>query len=133
MSIWIFGTVVMSPVFIAIAVRRNRRLVSRERSATVHLEVDPLGVRRVLADGREERVDWADVKEVEVLTARKGPHGRYGGVVILSCDEAHGCLVPLDQLDDSGVVEALTRLPGFDVRKLISAMEAKPPKLTRVW
>ena len=44
-------------------------------------------MRRVLADGREEGVDWVDVTEVEVLTAKSGPHADSGGVVIVAGDD----------------------------------------------
>ncbi len=74
-----------------------------------------------------------DVTEVEVLTAKSGPHAGSGGVVIVSGDEDHGCLVPIDRLEDSGVAEALTRLPGFDSRRLVEALSEKPPKRTVCW
>jgi len=68
-----------------------------------------------------------------VLTAKSGPHAASGGVVIVSGDEEHGCLIPLDRLDDTGVAEALTHLPGFDSRRLIEALRQKPPKRTVCW
>jgi hypothetical protein len=133
MSIWILAVVGLSPIFVWRAVARNQARIAQQRSAAVELEVDALGVRLVRADGREEQVDWAEVKEVEVLTAKWGPHAPSGGVVILWCDEERGCLVPISKVYDSGVAEALTRLPGFDIRKLVAAIDEKPPKLTRVW
>jgi hypothetical protein len=132
-SVWVVAFLTFGAVFGFLAVLRNQRRIAAERSSTVQLHVDGLGVRRVLADGREEGLDWSELTEVEVLTAKHGPHGRYGGVIILSGDEERGCLVPIDQLDTSGVLEALTRLPGFDVRRLTAAMEESPPKLTSCW
>ncbi len=81
------------------------------RSETVELRVDAFGVRRVLADGREEGVDWSDVTEVEVLTAKSGPHKASGGVVIVAGDEESGCLVPLDQLEPSGLADDAPAAP----------------------
>jgi hypothetical protein len=129
----LLGTLLFAPFFVLIAVSRNHKKLSALRSGTTELRVDEFGVHRTLADGREEGVDWVDVTEVEVLTAKSGPHAASGGVVILSGDELHGCLVPLDRLEDSGVAEALTRLPGFDSHRLVSALTEKPPKRTVCW
>lgn len=133
MNVWLYVLLLLAPIFVLVGVFRNQKRVSTLRSETVDLRVDAFGVRRVLADGREEGVDWADVTEVEVLTANSGPHGASGGVVIVSGDEAHGCLVPIDRLQDSGLAEALTHLPGFDSRQLIEALVAKPPTRTMCW
>jgi hypothetical protein len=129
----LLGTLLFAPFFVLMAMSRNNKKLSALRSSTTELRVDEFGVRRTLADGREEGVDWVDLTEVEVLTAKSGPHARAGGVVILSGDELHGCLVPLDRLEDSGVVEALTRLPGFESQRLVAALSEKPPKRTVCW
>src|SRR6478736_7525323 len=112
----------VAPFFVIIGVFRNQKRLSKIRSETVELEVDVFGVRRVLADGRREGVDWLDVTEVEVLTTNSGPHGASGGVIIVAGDEEHGCLVPIDQLQSSGLAEALTYLPGFDMGRLLAAI-----------
>jgi len=90
-------------------------------------------VHRILADGREEGVDWSDVTEVEVLTAKTGPHKASGGVVIVAGDEQSGCLVPLDQLEPSGLATMLQQLPGFDSVALTKAVLANPPTRTSCW
>jgi hypothetical protein len=133
MNIWIFGLLLMAPVFVVMAVSRNQRRISEIRAVTMDLRIDEFGAHRVLADGREEGVDWVELTEVDVLTAKKGPYGAAGGVVILCGDEEHGCLVPIDRLDDSGLAEALVRLPGFDMRRLLAALEEAPPKRTICW
>jgi hypothetical protein len=129
----VLGTLLFAPFFVLIAVSRNHKKLSALRASTTELRVDEFGVHRTLADGREEGVDWVDVTEVEVLTAKSGPHGAAGGVVIVSGDELHGCLVPLDRLQESGLVEALTHLPGFDSQRLVTALTEKPPKRTICW
>jgi hypothetical protein len=68
-----------------------------------------------------------------VLTAKSGPHADSGGVVIVAGDAEHGCLVPIDELQTSGLAEALTRLPGFDSARLIEALTAKPPSRITCW
>ena len=131
MSIWLV-VLVLVPAGV-VAVLRNEAKRRRARSATVELDVGPLGVRRVLADGREESVDWAELDVVEVVRASMGPHRDTGGVILLGAGPERGCLVPLDRAGDSGVVEHLAALPGFDVPALVAAMEARPPKRTEVW
>jgi len=133
MNAWVAALIMLGPIFVLIAVFRNQKRVSRLRSETVELTVDAFGVRRVLADGREEGVDWLDVTEVEVLTAKSGPHAESGGVVIVAGDEEHGCLVPIDRLQSSGLAEALTHLPGFDSFRLMEAITAKPPARITCW
>lgn len=125
--------VLVAPIAIFVAVMRNRGLQREVRSATVDLRVDEFGVRRELADGRTEEVDWGEVQEVSVLVADRGPHRRSGGVVVLYGDEARGCLVPLDRVGDSGLLEALARLPGFRTELFVEALGAKPVVQTTVW
>jgi len=132
-NVWFTVLLFLGPIFVLMAVLRNSKRVSLLRSETTELCVDEFGVRRILADGREEGVEWGEVTEVEVLTSNSGPHGPSGGVVIVAGDESHGCLVPLDRLQDSGLAEALARLPGFDSRKLLDALVAKPPSRTVCW
>src|SRR3954463_1750367 len=110
----------VTPFFVIVAVFRNQKRLSKIRSETVELEVDVFGVRRVLADGRREGVEWLDVTGVEGLTTNSGPHGASGGVIIVAGDDENGCLVPIDQLQTSGLAEALTYLPGFDIGKLLA-------------
>jgi hypothetical protein len=130
---WIAVLLMLGPIFVILAVLRNQKRISVLRSETVELRVDGFGVRRVLADGREEGVDWSDVSEVEVLTTNSGPHAATGGVVILAGDAENGCLVPIDQLQSSGLAEALTHLPGFDSIRLMDALTAKPPSRVTCW
>jgi hypothetical protein len=95
--------------------------------------VDEFGTRREMADGREEQVDWNELTEVEVLTAATEPYKANGGVVILAGDAEHGCLVPIDSVGSSGLVERLAVLPGFDVNLFVEALQKKPPSRTTCW
>ena len=123
----------VAPIAIIVAVSRNRRLQRKVRSATVELVVDEFGVRRVLADGREEGVDWTELTEIEVYRTDKGPHADAGGMVMLSGDETRGCLVPLDRIEGSGLIEGLGRLPGFNGVTFTEALVADPPSQLVVW
>lgn len=131
MSPWLLLVLALPAVLLAVG--RNEARRSRARAATVRLEVTPLGVRRELADGREEAVDWSDLEVVEVVRASMGAHKASGGVVLLGAGPDHGCLVPLDRVADSGVLERLSVLPGFDLRAFTEAMEARPPKRIVLW
>jgi hypothetical protein len=133
MNVWLAVVLLLGPLFVVMAVLRNQKRLSTVRSETVELRVDAFGVRRVMADGREEGVDWSDVTEVEVLTAKSGPHKASGGVVIVAGDDESGCLVPLDQLEVSGLAAMLQQLPGFDNTALTKAILADPPMRTTCW
>jgi hypothetical protein len=133
MNVWFAVVLLLAPLFILLAVARNQKRLGAIRSETVELKVDAFGVRRVLADGREEGVEWGDVTEIEVVRAKSGPHGASGGVVIVAGDELTGCLVPLDRLQDSGLAAMLHQLPGFDVARLTQAVVADPPARTSCW
>ena len=130
---WVAGLDLPGPIFVIMAVLRNQKRISKLRSATVELQVDEFGVRRVLADGREEGVEWTDVTEVEVLTTKSGPYADSGGVVIVAGDADHGCLVPITELQTSGLAEALTHLPGFDSSRLMQALTASPTSRITCW
>lgn len=130
---WLGLLLMMSPVVVLIAVARNEARRRAARAATIELHVDELGARRVLADGREERVEWVEITEVEVVTARAGPHGPSGGVVVLGADEERGCLVPLDRLGDTGLIDKLQLLPGFELGRLMDALDQSAPSRTTVW
>lgn len=131
MSAW--GVLLLLVPAVIIAIARNEARRSRERAATVTLQVTAGGVQRELADGRQEGVAWQDVEVVEVLRASMGPHKATGGVVVLGAGPEQGCLVPIDRIGESGLVEALSRLPGFDLRAFTAALESRPPSRTVVW
>lgn len=122
----------LAPIAIVVAIARNRGRQRTLRSATVELVVDERGVRRGLADGREEAVDWDEVREVDVVRTTKGPHGAAGGMVVLYGDETRGCIVPLDRAESSGLLEMVTRLPELDVRRLSAALTG-PRGTHEVW
>lgn len=118
----LFLVILISPVVVLIAVNRNHRRSVALRSATVSISADADGARRTLADGRQEEITWEEVTEVDVFTTRVGPHKSAGGAVVLYGDESRGCVVPLDQLEASGLLVYISRLPGFDLNRLIGAV-----------
>jgi hypothetical protein len=54
-------------------------------------------------------------------------------VIVLWGNDVRGCLVPVDQAGDSGLLEALPRLPGFDSHLLVEALATTAPSETVVW
>jgi hypothetical protein len=117
----------------SVAWTRRRAEARWGAASTVELLVTASGVQRHLADGRVEQVQWHEVAEVDVVRAERGPHAASGGVVVLYASATSGVLVPIDQLGESGVLEHLSRLPGFRVERLAAALEAQPPARTTCW
>ena len=121
-------------VGLGIALRRNDQRRRGDRAATTEVHVDERGVRRRLADGRQEAVDWDEVVEVEVITTAVGVHRDDGVLLVLGGgDEERGCLLPSRVAVEHGAIPRLHLLPGFDARRLVQAMEAPPPSRTTIW
>lgn len=127
------GGVVVVAVAFLFALRRSERDRRLEAAATTALEVDDREVRRMLADGRVESVGWDEIVEVEVITTKVGVHRDDGVLLVLGVDERRGCLVPSRLAAQQGVIERLSRLPGFDTRALVEAMDQPPPSRTSCW
>ena len=117
----------------AVASRRNERQRREAAATTVDLAADDDGVRRWLADGREEAVRWAELTEVAVLTTDVGVHKEDGVVLVLYGEGERGCLVPSQLAVQHGVIGRLHELPGFDGRRLVEAMERPPMARTTCW
>ena len=68
----------IAPIAIFVAVMRNRGVQRKVRASTVELRVDEFGVKRELADGRVEEIEWGQVREVSVLMRLTLEPGRVG-------------------------------------------------------
>src|SRR5687768_4897049 len=82
-------------------------------------------------DGKVERVGWADLQQVEVVTTGDGPfapdvfwvlHGRDGG-----------CAMPQGATGDGELLARLQVLPGFDNDALIAAMSSTSDRRFLCW
>lgn len=124
------AAVAFAALFAVLASSREQRASA---AATVALHVDDQRVERHLADGRVESVAWADIREVEVITTDIGAHRDDGALLVLGVDATRGCLVPSRLAVEHGVIERLTRLPGFDARRLAQALDAPPPSRSTCW
>ncbi len=119
---WLAAAILVAGIA-ALAIGRNQARFGAPGSATTELVVDDAGARRVLADGRVEGLDWDELTRVEVVHARRGPHAEAGGVVMLAGDAEKGCLVPIDRIGDSRLLEQLVRRPGFEVDVFVRALQ----------
>lgn len=111
----IAGIVVLAWFLLAGLLVRRRN--ARRRSERV--EIDDVGVRRTLGDGRVEAITWAELVRVEVMTTDEGPYAQDFFFLLFAAD-GHGCLVPNDQ--SQGLLPRLQALPGFDNTALLSAV-----------
>jgi len=85
------------------------------------IQIDDTGVRRELAGGRIESVNWADLLEVSIVTTSDGPFAE-DVFFVLEGPSGCGCAVPRTAAESSVLLERLQRLPGFDNQAVIRAM-----------
>jgi hypothetical protein len=111
---------------------REDRRRRRAAAATVAFDVDRNGVRRELADGRQEEVRWDEVQEVRVITLPRGPWGERVRIVLDGGGE-RGCIVPWDVAEDGGLPKEIHRLKGFDLQRLFAAVEVGKPGNEVLW
>lgn len=86
------------------------------------LRVSDLEVLCERPDGKVERVGWADLQRVEVVTTSDGPFAPDVFWVLHGTDG--GCVVPQGATGDGHLLERLQALPGFDNEALIAAMSS---------
>jgi len=82
-------------------------------------------------DGTVERVSWADLQRVEVVTTDEGPFVPDVFWVLHGTDG--GCAVPQGATGDSALLERLQTLPGFDNKAFIDAMTCASDRRFLCW
>jgi hypothetical protein len=82
-------------------------------------------------DGKVERVGWADLQKVEVVTTGDGPFAPDVFWVLHGTDS--GCAVPQGATGDTQLLERLQTLPGFDNHALIEAMSSTSNRSFLCW
>lgn len=82
-------------------------------------------------DGKVERVGWADLQKVEVVTTSDGPFAPDVFWVLHGTDG--GCAVPQGATGDSELLERLQALPGFDNHAFIEAMSSASDRRFLCW
>ncbi len=123
----------LSGLVLAARRKKGRRV---EAARTVELEIDRLGVRRSLGDGRTEQAVWAHLREVEVVrTPVKTADGARAFVLLDSGTDLDpvGCLVPLGVGYDDVLLVELTRLPGFRIDRYQEALDVRRTGRAVLW
>ena len=82
-------------------------------------------------DGKTERVSWADLQKVEVVTTGDGPFAPDVFWVLHGTDG--GCAVPQGATGDRQLLERLQTLPGFDNGSFIEAMSSTSDRRFVCW
>jgi hypothetical protein len=82
-------------------------------------------------DGQVERVGWADLEKVEILTTGDGPFAP--DVFWVLHGAAGGCAVPQGATGEKELLERLQRLPGFDSGVVIEAMGSTSDRRFLCW
>ncbi|WP_425440453.1 hypothetical protein [Prauserella shujinwangii] len=96
------------------------------------VRVDDTGVRRQLADGSEESVDWADLSAVVVRVIPEGPWNE-DVFLMLAAADGTGTAVPSGDPAANALIERLQALPGFDHDKFVEAMTTDADEAYVVW
>jgi hypothetical protein len=126
----------LKEVWACLHARDSRRYASEPRA---HLAPESrfivrLSDREVICerpDGKVERVNWADLQKVEVVTTDDGPFALDVFWVLHGTDG--GCAVPQGATGDSQLLERLQALPGFDNGAFIEAMSSTSDRRFLCW
>lgn len=90
------------------------------------------GVRRVLADGREESVLWSELVRVAILTTDQGPFGE-DFFFLLHARDGTGCAVPNQLAQGHALLARLQQLPRFDSMAVIVASGCCDDAMFECW
>lgn len=99
---------------------------------TTSITIDDEGVRRQLADGTEESVTWAKLKEVAIRTTPEGPW-KEDVFFLLVAEGGGGCAVPAGDPSADSLMSRLQSLPNFDNEAFIEAMTTMEDGFFVVW
>ena len=101
-------------------------------STSSGITVDDDGVRRLLADGTEESVTWADLAEVAIRTTPEGPW-KEDVFFLLVRAGGGGCAVPAGDPSADDLMNRLQSMTGFDNDAFVEAMTTTEDGLFVVW
>jgi hypothetical protein len=82
-------------------------------------------------DGQTERVEWDDLRRVEILTTPDGPLSPDIFWVLSGSDS--GCVIPWGATGDRELLERLQRLPQFDSMAVVNAAPTTEKSMTLCW
>ena len=102
------------------------------RRARESVQVDDTGVAVDTKDG-VERVSWAELGRVRILTTQDGPWAE-DVYFVLETEDGRGCVVPHEAAVRTQLLEALqSRLPGIRDDKVIEAMGSTSDRSFTIW
>jgi len=83
---------------------------------------DELSVKRVMQDGRVEKIAWTELEEVCIITTDQGP--AVDDVFYLLTGNGRGCAVPSEAVGMQALLPRLQALPNFNNEMAIRAMSS---------
>ena len=96
------------------------------------ITVDDDGVRRLLADGTEEAVAWADLAEVAIRVIPESTWKEDTFFMLMRVGGG-GCAVPAGHPSADELMARLQSLPSFDNEVFVEAMTTTEDGLFVVW
>ncbi|WP_425432317.1 hypothetical protein [Haloechinothrix alba] len=94
--------------------------------------VDDTGVRRQLADGSKEAVNWDELSAVIIRVMPDSPWDE-DVFLMLAGSDGTGTAVPSSDPAADALIERLQTLPGFDNERFIEAMTTEADEAYVVW
>jgi hypothetical protein len=91
---------------------------SVKRNETV--EFDEITITRTMRDGKQETLQWSELREIAIITTDEGPFVDDVFWVLSGTDT--GCLVPSEADGAKELLMHLQKLPGFNNEAVIHAM-----------
>jgi hypothetical protein len=92
---------------------------------------DAIGVTYAPPDGSARRVDWADLRAVEVATTDDGPFAEDVYWVLHGTESP--LMIPQSVAGSDSLLTRLQELPGFDSRAVIAAMSSAGNQRFSCW
>lgn len=129
MQHWVVFTVgVLLVVAALVGAKRGRRTADPASESGIFIDED--GIRRDIGS-IHERVRWADLQEIVIMTTDAGPH--VDDVFwLFTASDGSGCAVPGEAVGDK-LFEQLSRLVGVDYKAIIDAMGSVDNASFKVW
>jgi hypothetical protein len=95
------------------------------------VRIDDIEIACTRPDGTRERIAWADLDRVTILTTADGPFAPDAFWVLTGA--AGGCLSPWGAKGDRELLERLQHLPGFDDAAVLRAVGSTQPARFECW
>ena len=96
------------------------------------LQITDWGVRRILAGGKSEQVEWRSLSEIWIVTSDAGPVVDDLYFALLA-DDGTGVAVPNALAFQNDLLAHLQKLPGFDNQRAIDALGSTDHARFLVW